>query len=126
MGEEKKEDQPMNLTVKLIEDKGEGTDLASVMSTISTISGSIKEGYTNLSGTFTIDQKRMADSLNYGEQVQYLKRIAENAEVSVKLAEQQRKEALEEAKTERRRFYTTLGVTVILGVLALIIGLKAL
>lgn len=126
MGKNEEKNQIKNYTVKLVTDEGKGTDLTSVMSTISTITGSIEEGYTNLSGTFTTNQKRIADSYNYEEQIKLLKRIAESGEKRVKLAEKERKEAIQEAKTERKRFYISVGVSIVLGILAIIIAILAL
>jgi len=56
----------------------------------------------------------------------FLKKIAESTEKYVKLAEKQRDDAIQDAKTERKRFYVTLGITIILGIVAIIVGIVAL
>lgn len=74
-GQEKGEDKPKHKLVVVKETIGL-SDSASV----STLSGSIAQGYEALSSTFDVRQKGIADSFNLGENVQYLKQIAESLE----------------------------------------------
>jgi hypothetical protein len=93
---------------------------------VSTISGSIAQGYTALSPTFDVRQKGIADSYNLGENVQYLKEIAESMEKSVKLAQQQRAEAIEDARKDRNRFYVGVAIGIVGIVVGAIIGIITL
>ena len=70
--------------------------------------------------------KKRLITYNFGEQIQYLKQIAESVDKNVKLAEKQRNDAIQDAKRERKRFYVSLSVTIILGVVAVIVGVMAL
>lgn len=121
---EKTEDKPKTYVVK-VADTITLADTASVEA-ISTISGSIKQGIDALRGTFNTDQREMANSLNLDQNLEYLKKIAEELEKSRKLVEQQRDEAIKDAKRERRNFYVSLLVTIVLGVVAVIVGILAL
>lgn len=132
MGDEEneKEDKPQNYTVKLVE--GEAITDASADS-ISTISGSIKQSYGTLAGTFSPNQISMANSLHIDQNFDYFKKIADSMKKSTKLLEEQRDEAIrqrteavEDAKKERRNFYISLAVTIVLGVVALIVAIMAL
>jgi hypothetical protein len=122
--ESEKEDKPKNYTVKIVEGMAL-TDTASA-SSISTISGSIKQSIDVLSGTFNTNQKGIADSLHIYQNLEYLPKIAENMEKAVKLAEEQRDDAIKDAKRERRNFHISLAITIVLGVVAIIVGILAL
>lgn len=114
--ESEKEDKPKNYTVKLVEGMAL-TDTASADS-ITTISGSIKQSFDTLRGTFNVNQNSIANSLHIDQNLEYLKKIAEDMEKTVKLAEQRRDEAIEDAKKDRNRFY----VGVVIGVVAIVVG----
>ena len=79
---------------------------------LTAVSGSLAEGYSQLSGSFTIDQKRLADSLKLPSDLEILNKIAVNQEKTLKLAAQQRDEAISESKRDHRRFIigTLLGI----------------
>lgn len=100
--------------------------LASSTPIVLTSLSSIYNAVSDLRSTFDVKQKSIAQSYNLDQHLNYFKQIAENMEKSVKLAEKQRDDAIEDAKTERKRFYVTLGVTIILGIVALIVGIMAL
>jgi len=122
--ESEKEDKPKNYTVKLVEGMAL-TDAASANS-ISTISGSIIQSFDTLRGTFNANQNNIANSLHIDQNLEYLKKIAETMEKALKLAEEQRDEAIKDAKRERRNFYLSLAVTIVLGVVTVIVGILAL
>lgn len=126
MGEKKseKEGKPKKYTVKI----GEGMALtgAASASSISTISGSIKQSFDTLRGTFDASQSTIANSLHIDQNLEYLRRIAESMEKAEKLAKEQRDEAIRDAKRERRNFKISLAVTIVLGVVAVIVGVLAL
>jgi hypothetical protein len=126
MGEEEseKEDKPKNYTVKLVE--GVALTDAGSASSISTISDSIKQSFDMLSGTFNTNQKSIADSSHIYRNLEYLPKIAESMERAVRLAEEQRDEAIRDAKGERRNFHISLAITIVLGVVAIIVGTLAL
>jgi predicted ribosome quality control (RQC) complex YloA/Tae2 family protein len=126
MGEKEieKEDKPKNYTVKIAE--GMTLTAAASADSISTISGSIKQSFDTLRGTFNTNQNNIANTLHLDQNLEYLKKIAEELERSRKLAEEQRDEAIKDAKRERRNFYLSLAVTIILGVVAVIVGILAL
>jgi len=128
---DEEEDKPKKFTVEIVEGMA-FTDAASA-GAISAISGSIQQGFDTLRGTFNPNQNSIANSLHIDQNFDYLKKIADSMEKSVKLAEEQRdeairqrKEAVEDAKRERRNFYISLAVTIVLGVIALIVGIMAL
>jgi len=75
--ESEKEDKPKNYTVK-VADGITLTDMASA--SISTISGSIKQSFDMLRGTFNANQNSMANSLHLDQNLEYLKNIAKNME----------------------------------------------
>lgn len=122
--ESEKEDRPKNYTVKLVE----GMTLTSAVSadSISTISGSIKQSFDTLSGTFNINQKSIADSMHLDQNLEYLKKIAEELEKNRKLAEEQRDEAIKDARKERNRFYVGVVIGIVGIVVGAIIGIMAL
>ena len=98
----------------------EGIALADTASSssISTISGSVKQSFDTLRGTFDTNQKFIADYLHIEQNLEYLPKIAENMEKAVKLAEKQRDEAIKEARKDRNRFY----VGILIGVVGIIVG----
>jgi hypothetical protein len=106
--QKKNENKPKHKLVVVKESIG-----LSNSASISTISGSIAQGYEALSSTFDVRQKSIANSFNLEENVQYLKQIAESLEKSVKLTEQQRQQAVEDAKRERRRFYISTAIAIV-------------
>lgn len=110
MGEEqeKNENKPKHKLV-VVKDSIGLSDSVSV----SRISGSIAQGYEALSSTFDVRQKGIADSFSLGENVQYLKQIAESLEKSAKLAEQQRQEAIEDARRQRKWFYISTAIAIV-------------
>jgi hypothetical protein len=114
--ENEKEDKPKNYSVKIVE----GIALADTASSssISTISGSIKQSFDTLRGTFDTNQKFIADYLHIAQDLEYLPKIVENMEKAVKLAEKQRDEAIKEARKDRNRFY----VGVLIGVVGIVVG----
>jgi hypothetical protein len=94
--ENEKEDKPKNYTIKPVE-------VMTVMDeadSISTISGSLRQGFAELRGTFNVNQNKMAKSLNFDQNLEYLKKIAEELEKSRKLAEEQRDE---QSKTQKEK-----------------------
>ena len=105
---------------KKVEDFGQGQDMAA-------ISSSLIKRYNLLSSYFTKDQKRMADSLNLASGLELLKTIADTTEETLKMAKeekdkaiQQKKEAIKNSKRDNIKFYISLAINVVLGVLALI------
>jgi hypothetical protein len=114
--ENEKEDKPKNYSVKITE----GIALADTASSssISAISGSIKQSFDALRGTFDTNQKFIADYLHLEQNLECLPKMSENLEKAVKLAEEQRDEAIKEAKKDRNRFY----VGVVMGVVGIVVG----
>ena len=126
MGDEKneKELKPQNYTVKLVEGMA-FTDAASADS-ISAISGSIKQSYGTLAGTFSPSQSSIANSLHIDQNFDYLKKIAELLQEQRDEAIRQRKEADENARKDRNRFYVGVLIGVIGIVAAVIVGILPL
>ena len=133
MDDKKNEEEykPKNYSVKIVEGMA-FTDSASA-GAISAISGSIQQSYGTLAGTFSPHQTSIANSLHIDQNLDYLKKIAESMEKQVKLAEEQRdeairqrKESVDDAKRDRRNFNISMAVTVILGVVATILAVLAL
>lgn len=122
--ENEKEDEPKNYSVEITE----GIALADTASSssISTISGSIKQSFDTLRGTFDTNQKFIADYLHLEQHLECLPKIAESMEKAVKLAEEQRDEAIKEARKDRNRFYVGVVIGVVGIVVAAIIGIIAL
>ena len=122
--EYEKEDKPKNYSVKI----ADGIALADTASSssISTISGSIKQSFDTLRGTFDTNQKFIANSLHLERNLEYLQEIAESTEKAAKLAEEQRDEAIKEAKKDRNRFYAGIVIGVVGIVVGAIIGIIAL
>jgi len=122
--EYEKEDKPKNHSVKI----ADGIALADTASSssISTISGSIKQSFDTLRGTFDTNQKFIANSLHLERNLEYLPKIAESTEKAAKLAEEQRDEAIKEAKKDRNRFYVGVLIGAVGIVAATIIGIVAL
>jgi hypothetical protein len=87
---------------------------------VATVIDSLNEGYTQLSGTFTVDQKRIADSVVVPN-LQTLERIAKNEEEQTKLMRQQREDALEDARRQKKRFY----ISTVIALVALIVAVVA-
>jgi hypothetical protein len=75
-------------------------ELAASVQTISTITGSLAEGYNQLSGTFDVQQKTIADSVNFASNLETLRSIAESEKEQVKLMQQQRDDAVKDAKRQ--------------------------
>jgi len=94
--------------------------LADSVQTISTITGSLAEGYNQLSGTFNVQQKSIADSYNLGPNFETLKSIAESEKEQVRLMEQQRKDAMEDAKRQKRFFYISTAIAVVAVIAAVV------
>jgi hypothetical protein len=114
MSEKEGNEKPPKYIVKMVEDK---LGLADSVQRISTITGSLADGYTQLSGTFNVDQKRIADSTNFGLNLETLKSIAESEKEQVKLMQQQRDDAVKDAKRQ-----TTIAViAVVVAVIAVIL-----
>jgi uncharacterized membrane protein (DUF106 family) len=90
--------------------------LADSVQTIKTVTGSLAEGYAQLSGTFTVDQKRVADSVNFASNLETLKSIAESDKRLVELAEKQ----IEDAKKQRKLLHITTAITIIAIIVAII------
>jgi hypothetical protein len=126
MGEREsdKEDKPKNYTVKVAE--GMTLTGAASASSISTISGSIRQSFDTLRGTFNVSQNSMANSLHLDQNLEYLKKIAESMEKAVKLAEEQRDEAVKDAKKDRNHFYVGVVIGAVGIVVGAIIGIMAL
>jgi predicted Holliday junction resolvase-like endonuclease len=122
--ENEKEDKPKNYSVKIVD----GIALADTgsLSSISTISGSIKQSFETLRGTFDTNQKFIADYLHIEQKLECLPKIAESMEKTVKLAEEQRDEAIKEARRDRNRFYVGVVIGAVGIVVAAIIGIIAL
>ena len=122
--EYEKEDKPKNYSVKI----ADGIALADTASSssISTISASIKQSFDTLRGTFDTNQKFIANSLHLERNLEYLPKIAESTEKAAKLAEEQRDEAIKEAKKDRNRFYVGVLIGAVGIVVATIMGIVAL
>lgn len=122
--ENEKEDKPKNLSVKIAE--GIALADAASSSSISTISGSIKQSFETLRGTFDTNQKFIADSLHLEQNLEYLQKMSENLEKAVQLAEEQRDEAIQEARKYRNRFYAGVMIGVVGIAVGAIIGIMTL
>lgn len=92
-----------------------------------TITGSLEQGYAQLSGTFNVQQKRIANSFNFPENFETLRSIADTEkeqmkimEEQMRLMEQQRKDALEDAKRQRRYFYVSTAIAVFALIIAIL------
>lgn len=114
--ENEKEDKPKDYSAKIVE----GIALADTASSISisAIIGSIKQSFDTLRGTFDTNQNFIADSLHIEQNLEYLPKMSENLEKAVKLAEEQRDEAIKEARKDQNRFY----VGVVIGVGGIVVG----
>lgn len=98
----------------------------SVSHQITISSSAVVKAYEALSSTFDVQQKNIASSYELKENILILKQIAENSVKSVQLAEQQRDDAVNESKTEKKRFYisTTIAIlAVIISVIAILLVL---
>lgn len=96
------------------------TSLADSVQTISTITGSLAEAYNQLSGTFNVHQKNIADSYNLGSNFETLKSIAESEKEQIRLMEQQRRDAVEDAKRQKRFFYISTAIAVVAVIVAVV------
>ena len=85
-----------------------------------TITGSLADGYAQLSGTFNVQQNRIADSVNFAPNLETLKSIAESEKEQVRLMEQQRKDAMEDAKRQKRFFYISTAIAVAAVIIAVV------
>jgi DNA topoisomerase IB len=84
------------------------------------ISGSLIEGYNQLSSSFTIDQKRIADSINFAPMLEQLKRTAESNEKILELQKEAIKQAIENERRQRKLTYITTAIAVIAIIIAII------
>ncbi|MGD0070022.1 MAG: hypothetical protein ABSB71_00470 [Candidatus Bathyarchaeia archaeon] len=96
-----------------VEDIGTGHDMVA-------ISGSLIEGYNQLSSSFTIDQKRIADSINFAPMLEQLKRTAESNEKILELQKEAIKQAIENERRQRKLTYITTAIAVIAIIIAII------
>ena len=90
-----------------------------------TITGSLADGYAKLSGSFDVQQKSIAGSYNFASSferlTETLKNIAESDKKLVQLTEQQRNDAIQEAKKQRKRLYITTAIAIIAIVVSIIL-----
>ena len=114
--ENENEDKPKNHSVKIVDAISSADTTTST--SISTIGGSIKHGFDALRGTFDVNQKFIVDTLHLEQNLEYLPKIVESMERTVKLVEEQRDEAIKEAKKDRNRFYAGI----LIGVVGIVIG----
>lgn len=130
MGEKKKEKESENEAKSnnhSVKASGEiNLSATASASSISTISGSIQQSYGRLAETFDASQATIANTLHIDQNLDFLKKIADELEESNKLAKEQRDDAVKDAKRERRNFYISLAVTIILGVVATVLAVLAL
>jgi C4-type Zn-finger protein len=118
--EYEKEDKSKDYAVKIVED----IPLAdTATSSISTISGLVKQSFDALRGTFDTNQKFIADSTHLERNLEYLQKIAESTEKAARVAEEQRNEAVIEAKKNRNRSYAGIVIAVVGIVVTAIIGI---
>jgi predicted glycosyltransferase involved in capsule biosynthesis len=90
-----------------------------------TITGSLADGYAQLSGTFNVQQKSIAGSYNFASSferlTETLKNIAESDKKLVQLTEQQRNDAIQETKKQRKWLYITTAITIIAIIVTIIV-----
>ena len=110
MSEEGKEENPPKYTVKTVED---AIGLADSVQTISTITGSLAEGYNRLSGTFSPQQKSIADTIRFEKGLEDITSIAENQKKLVKLTEQ-------DAQNRKWQSYISAVIAIIAIIVAII------
>jgi hypothetical protein len=108
--QDKNENKPKHKFVVVKENIGLSDSVS-----VSAISGSIAQGYEAVSSTFDVRQKNIADSFSLGENVQYLKQIAQTLE-------QQRQEAIEDAKKQRRWFYISTAIAIVAIIVTVIVA----
>jgi hypothetical protein len=77
-----------------------------------TITGSLANGYAQLSGTFSVQQRTIAEEYNFGPSLEVLKSISESEKEQIRIMEQQRNDAIEDAKKQRKRFYISTAIAV--------------
>jgi ABC-type antimicrobial peptide transport system permease subunit len=94
--------------------------LADSVQTISTITGSLAEGYNLLSGTFNVQQNRIADSFNFASDLEALKSIAESEKEQVRLMQEERKRAMEDAKKQKSFFYISTAIAIVAVIVAVV------
>lgn len=114
MSEERKEENSPKYIVKTVE------DAIGLADSVQTITGSLTEGYNQLSGTFSVQQKSIADSVNFASNLETLKSIAESEKEQLRLMQEQRKNALEDAKRQKRFFYISTAIAVVAVIVAVI------
>ena len=117
MSEKKGNEESPKYIFKMVEDK---IGLADSVQRISTITGSLADGYTQLSGTFNVDQKRIADSVNFASNLETLKSIAESEKEQVKLMQQQRDDAVKNARRQTIIAVIAVVVTVIAAIVTIL------
>jgi hypothetical protein len=111
--------------VVILEDKIGFSDnaktISTAMSTISTITGSLAEGYKDLSSSFTVGQKEIAQTYKFDQQIPYLKQIADNTQKTAKMMEEQVKDGKTNTTSQNRQFYIGLGVGIAIAIVSNII-----
>lgn len=85
-----------------------------------TITGSLANGYAQLSGTFNVQQKTIAEAYNFGPSFQILKSISESEKEQIRIMEQQRNDAIEDAKRQKKRFYISTAIAVAALIVAMV------
>lgn len=94
----------------VVEDKGRGQDIV-------TVTRSLAAGYNQLSGSFTVDQKRIADSVGIPSNLEILEGIAQSDKRLVQIAEQQ----IEDARKQRKWLYIPTVIAIIAIIVAVIV-----
>jgi hypothetical protein len=93
-----------------------------------TVIDSLNQGYTQLSGTFTDDQKRVADAVNFAPNLQTLERvalrsIAETGKQQVDLLKEQNKLLQEQNADEKKSVRNANMIAVSAIIVAIIIAI---
>jgi hypothetical protein len=114
MSEEGGNEKPPKYIAKTVEDK---IGLADSVQAISTITGSLAERYVQLSGTFNPNQKKIAAAINFASDLETLKSIAESEKEQVRLMQQQRDDAIKDA----RRQTIIAVIAIVVAVIAVIV-----
>ncbi len=94
--------------------------ISTAMSTISTVTGSLVEGYKDLSSSFTVKQKEIAQTYKFDQQIPYLKQIADNTQKTVELIEEQVKDGKTASILQTRQFRIGLGVGIVIAIVSTI------
>jgi DNA-directed RNA polymerase subunit RPC12/RpoP len=99
-------------------------EILSLANSAQTITGSLENGYTQLSGTFNLQQKSIADSFNLASSFeslsQTLKQVAESDKRLLELTELQRKDDIQEKKKQRKWLYIPTAIAIIAIIVAII------